>query len=369
MPKNSEFEAKKKRISDYMDKKKIKALLLAKKSNFFWATCGGRSQIVDYSELGFSYLLYYEDKFYLLTTNIEAQRMLEEELSQIYGIEAVTYMWFEPDGLKKRLTEIVDISDIYQDWPLLQEAKMLDTDFDHLRFRLTEQEKKRYYNLCRDTSKCITSTCKEIKAGMTEFDIQASFSERLISSEVMPFLILIGSDERLYKYRHPIPTDKKIERYVMVVVCGLRDGLIAACTRFVHFGSLSEDLIRAREIILEIDSRMILSSRPGKSYSEILREEAETFMSYGHEDEWHNHHQGGPLGYEGRYFLVTPYTEHVIQKDNAIAWNPSIRGFKSEDTIIVEEESNKVATYDEDWPSIEIENEFGVIRRPDILIK
>ena len=44
-------------------------------------------------------------------------------------------------------------------------------------------------------------------------------------------------------------------------------------------------------------------------------------------------------------------------------------GFKSEDTIIVEKDSNKIITFDEKWPMIKVDTDIGSIKRPDILIK
>jgi len=364
-----EILEKKRRLNRYMEDKGIEAILLAKKSNFFWASCGARSKIVEHSDAGFSYLLYHKDKFYLLTTNIEAQRMLDEEIDLLIDPVLLSYKWFEEDGLKKAIEKIIDIKKVYQDSMLVKGAKNLAPDFDKIRYKLTDSEKKRYLKLCSDTSICMTRTCMEIKKGFTELEVQARLSERLISENIMPYVLLVGSDKRLMDYRHPIPTSKKIEKYVMVVICGQRDGLISACTRFVHFKEPSKEIEEAKKIISYIDAMMILGSRPGRRYSDILKDEKKAFDSYGLKDEWENHHQGGPLGYEGRYFLVTPDTDHKIDKDHAIAWNPSMRGYKSEDTLIVGPEENIVATRDKDWPAITVETEYGQIERPDILIK
>ena len=46
-----------------------------------------------------------------------------------------------------------------------------------------------------------------------------------------------------------------------------------------------------------------------------------------------------------------------------------MRGFKSEDTIIVGKDKNLIITDDKNWPKIEIETEYGKVLRPDILIK
>ncbi|MCX6383512.1 MAG: M24 family metallopeptidase [Actinobacteria bacterium] len=364
-----EFELKKKRLTDYMYKKNIEAVLLTKKSNYYWLICSCRNQVVDYSELGASSLLFYNDRLFLITTNIEINRMMEEETNKFDFIEPVPYNWYENDDFEKKIEKIIDLKKIFQDSPLLKSASLLDKDFDELKFCLTNGEKDRYSILGKTTAECMTDTCKCVEQTMNEYEVQALLSEKLISNGIMPWIILIASDQRIFKYRHPIPTNKKVDKYVMVVVGALKGGLIACCTRFLYFGEPSRQVLKARDIINKIDAEMILSSRPGIRYSEIFKKEIDNFNLFGLKDEWHNHHQGGPLGYEGRYFLVNSKTDETIKKSNAIAWNPSMSGFKSEDTIIVEKDSNKIITLDEKWPMIKVETEIGSIKRSDILIK
>ena len=364
-----EFEIKKKRVIDYMQKKNIEAIFLNKPSNFFWLTCGCRNKVVDYSGLGASSLLIYKNRMFLITTNIEIHRMIEEETNNFNFIEPVYYNWYEVDNFEKKVRKIVDIGKIYQDVQIFRLANPLDNGFDKLKFCLTESEKDRYYKLGKITARCMTDTCRSIKPGMSEYEVQAILSKNLISKEVTPWVILIASDDRMLKYRHPIPTAKKIENLVMVVVGGLKGGLIACCTRILYFGKPSKQIIAARDIINNIDANLILSSRPGKKYCEIFKKEIDLFKSYNLENEWQNHHQSGPTGYEGRYFAVNSETNDEIEKSNAIAWNPSMKGFKSEDTFIVEENGNEIITFDDNWPILDINTEFGKIKRPDILIQ
>ena len=77
----------------------------------------------------------------------------------------------------------------------------------------------------------------------------------------------------------------------------------------------------------------------------------------------------GPIGYEGRYFLVNSKTDEIIKENNAIAWNPSASGFKSEDTIIVEKDENKIITFDKEWPILKVDTGSSVVERPDILVR
>jgi hypothetical protein len=45
-------------------------------------------------------------------------------------------------------------------------------------------------------------------------------------------VFLVASDERIAQYRHPLPcSGKAVERYVMVVGCFQREGLVVSLTR------------------------------------------------------------------------------------------------------------------------------------------
>jgi Xaa-Pro dipeptidase len=70
----------------------------------------------------------------------------------------------------------------------------------------------------------------------------------------------------------------------------------------------------------------------------------------GYADEWQRHHQGGPAGYEPREYVATPETLDPVGVGQVFAWNPSITGTKSEDTILVGEDGNEILTQIAGWP-------------------
>jgi antitoxin VapB len=49
------------------------------------------------------------------------------------------------------------------------------------------------------------------------------------------------------------------------------------------------------------------------------------------------------------------------------AWNPSITGAKSEDTILVGNDGNENVTAIPGWPAITVKVDGRVVERPDIL--
>jgi Xaa-Pro dipeptidase len=80
------------------------------------------------------------------------------------------------------------------------------------------------------------------------------------------------------------------------------------------------------------------------------------------------HHQGGPAGYEPREYLGDPASTDVVSVGQAYAWNPSITGTKSEDTILVGKETNEVLTAIPNWPMLTVTVNRQTVTRPAILV-
>jgi antitoxin VapB len=87
----------------------------------------------------------------------------------------------------------------------------------------------------------------------------------------------------------------------------------------------------------------------------------------GYPDEWQLHHQGGPASYAPRDYLATPASAEIVVTNQVYAWNPSIAGIKSENTILIGSAANEVLTVIEDWPTYEVRIDGGRVHRPAIL--
>jgi hypothetical protein len=150
------------------------------------------------------------------------------------------------------------------------------------------------------------------------------------------------------------------------VTCGRKWGLIASATRLVYFGILPEELEKKHDACTRIDAGLIAQTTRGKSVSGLLENAIATYGSTGYGDQWRFHHQGGATGYQTREFLATPSSSETVRKNQAFAWNPSIVGTKSEDTMISLEDGPVIVTATGNWPMIEHEVDGLAIERPDI---
>jgi antitoxin VapB len=209
----------------------------------------------------------------------------------------------------------------------------------------------------------MTATLRTIEAGQPEADIAARLlAEGSMRRCIVP-ISLIAADERIAKFRHPLPTEatllggglqeRKVRGYVMVVLCLIKEGLVASITRFRRVGDVPEGVPDAYNRVCGVDAIMQEATQPGKTLGDVFAACQKAYADLGFPaTEWHNHHQGGAGGYAGRTCKGTPGETFPIldarwsglvrdiagvdvQFGHAFAWNPSAVGVKSEDTFIM----------------------------------
>lgn len=369
-----EVAEKRQRIQNFIERNKLDGLALNTHNYFAWATAGGSNWVANDTPYGVATLLHLADgRQFAFANNIEVPRLQDEELLTALGYEVVSQNWWESAESKEAdIWEAVGGKDkkLGTDYPL-EGAQQVSQLLLPERFSLTPDEIARYQAVGAEASTALENTCRAITPGMTEWEVAAKLTQECFSRRLLAFVTLVASDERIFKYRHPIPADKQIEKYVMVVVCAKRGGLIANCTRLVHFGALPDELKRKQEAVLKVDATFNLYSRPGVKVSEVFAKGLEAYAQVGFADEWKLHHQGGATGYNGRDYLGTPTCSEIVQENQAFAWNPSITGVKCEDTVLTSSERDVevlTAAPNSNWPtaSIEIAGQ-GTLRRPLIL--
>ena len=52
-------------------------------------------------------------------------------------------------------------------------------------------------------------------------------------------------------------------------------------------------------------------------------------------DEWQNHLQGGISGYAPLEYLILEASDVIVKENNIMAWNPTVKGAKSEDPALI----------------------------------
>lgn len=358
------------RIRELIREKDLDGIFLRKRRSFAWLTNGRSNYIFTSTELGVADLLIFEDKVYCITTKMEFARIQEEELSN-QEIEWIMPEWYEGHlGAIDKLCHGKKIgTDVCPATIPLNAGIDMSKDLAELSYVLSLEEIDHYRWLSQHVARALEDTCRQIKPGMSEFEIQALLTTKVVCLGIQPQVLLVATDQRIYKYRHPIPTEKKLESYAMLVLCGEKWGLVASATRFVHFGSISEELQQNKRKLIEIDLAFNLATQPGVPIKDVFRQGIEMYRKMGYEEDWRSLHQGGPTGYASREFLANFDSEGLVQDHQAFAWNPSLRGIKSEDTILVTGNGPEFLTHTGEWDYMRIVRNGQILLRPDILIR
>ncbi len=365
MNKKEEFGVKLSRLRRFLAKEKKAGILINRQDNFAWLTGGGENRVVTASDSGSSELLVTAKKAYLLANNIESGRVMEEELSGL-EVETLVFPWNEEEKKNNLISRIAKPDRFLSDNGSV--GKTAELSVFHL--PLTGPEFSRYRVLGKKVGESFTAAAKEIRVNDTEHKIAGIMAEILMAEGICPTVLLVAADKRIAKFRHPIPTKNRLKKYVMLVVCGRRDGLIVSATRLVSFGKLSPELEQKHKAAAYVDAAFILETRPGRTMAEIFTAGVKAYQDSGFPEEWRQHHQGGPTGYAGRYFKATLTEKRKALAGAAFAWNPSICGTKSEDTILIAENKEpEVISATPGWPMVKVVYKGKRIDRPDILIR
>lgn len=359
----TELETKLNQVRQLLTARALDGILVKRTANFAWLSAGASAYVNTAADAGAASLLVTHDAAYLITNNIEAPRLEAEERLLDLGFRPLTAPWHQPNAAADALLSTLRLGvDMAQPG-----ATDIAADLARLRLTLHPAEITRFRELGRLCADAMDEAIRAVRPGMSEFAIAGLLSQATLSRGAQPIVNLIATDERIFHFRHPLPTAKTLDRYAMLVLCGRRHGLVASITRLVHFGPLPDEVRRKAQACAHVDATFIAGSRPGVQLGDIFRAAVDAYAATGYPNEWRQHHQGGPAAYAPREFLATPDSSHVIAENQVYAWNPSIAGVKSEDTILVTAAGNELLTAIAGWPRLETRVAGETMYRPAVL--
>jgi Xaa-Pro aminopeptidase len=362
-----ELRTKEQRVREYMSANGLDAVLLSDRANFAWFTCGGTNHVRMDTDQGAASLLVTSDSKYIISNNIEGPRVADEEVADM-GFDMLIHPWQDAGGKERLLKDVLGSGRCASD-DGTPGTEPLPADFATLRYVLTSAERERLRSLCVDCGQIVADVAHDVNVGETESSIAARLAAAAFEREVMPGVVLIAADERILKYRHPVVKDTQAEEAAMVVMCGMRHGLVCSVTRIVAFGTISEELRAKHDACMAIDATLIANTMPGVKVADVLKAGLAAYDEHGYGEEWRLHHQGGAAGYQPREYLAIPDCPQIVQPNQAFAWNPSITGTKSEDTMLATDAGPEVLSLTGDWPTVECAVGGSVLERADILVK
>ncbi|MGI9023096.1 MAG: M24 family metallopeptidase [Acidimicrobiales bacterium] len=360
-----EVEAKLGAVRAWLAHERREGALFGSQADFAWLTAGADDHVSLDAAAGVASLLVTADDFFLLTKNNERPRIADEEVAGL-DLTMVEWPWYDPDGLAAAVARLCPpdkaVSDIGHGG-----VAPAPPSLAALRFTLLPAEVERFRRLGVDAAEAVEAACLTARRGDAETDVAAVLARECGRRGILVLVNLVGADARIDAYRHPVPTSHRVDRTLLVALTGRRHGLHASLTRMVEFGEPDARRAAHHRACRRVDTRYLLESRPGAALVDVFARGVEQYEAEGFADEWRLHHQGGTTGYAGREVFGTPSADHRLDANQVVAWNPSITGAKSEDTVLVTDNGPEVLTRTAAWPQERVELTGGAMDRPVIL--
>jgi antitoxin VapB len=328
---NAELDAKHEKLVEWLKSQGLAGVLIRRNENVAWVTGGAvELRVLTPCETGVASLLVTaEGKRYYFTTENEAPRLHDEEFGPL-DFEPVIFPWYGDDTVAAAAK--LAGGPLGSDMP---GPGLTPVNLAPLRAALSEAEIARYRWLGAETAMATVQALNAVEPGLSEYDLEAITCTGLLHRGILPSVALYAVDERLLKYKHAVPRGARLKQYGMLNLCSRKWGLAISITRFIHFGTLPEELAARFQSAANVNAALLDATRVGATSAQLFAVAKAAYAAEGFPGEEQFHHQGGPTGYGEREWVATPAGTEVVLNNQAYAWNPSIRGAKAEDTVLL----------------------------------
>jgi len=343
------------RLADIAEHFDGRPLVLCATGAVAWATGGISTPIDRVAPTDPIWVVYSQGEMTLVASSVEVERLAADYPLEELGFSIVAAPWYEGDAHVRRVTALVG-EDVASDVAGLG----LDATFELTRARLglCGAEIEVMTGLARAATDAVEGAVRRWRPGeMSDREIAASVARHLEIYGADAVCLIVGADERLRRFRHPIMCGDVPRESLMVVVVARSLGLHVALTRLASVDErVSRELMEKCEIVSE---RVRDATTVGATWGEVYSALAKGYRTVGQPDAWREHFQGGPIGYGQREFELSPQSQESrwwnepIPAGCATAFNPSLAGgAKIEDTFVVGGDSLTCLTSTPRWPRL-----------------
>jgi len=343
------------------------ALLLTRHPNFSWITAGSKGFVANCFDNSATAVLVTQKKLFAVCNIIEENRLREEDRLPELGFELIVSKWQENNLESFVKSQVSSWDKVISDAPAA--GAKTDNDFIlSVRLPFTQNEIARYLYLGEYLSKGLEEYLPTVKPGMTEYEICGGIANALWKYNVEQVMFLVSVDERADKYRHALPTSKKLEHNLLVSINGRYKGLITTTSRMVYFGKPKPGFVRQYCDCCDMETEVISKARAGIDEIELYDTLRKAYDAKGYPGMFDKHGQGGCQGYWPREYMVTPGSHRIIRNDTAYCFNPVVDGTKTEDAFIVRDNGVLMITRPVTFPKRTYKLGSQTIERPDLMI-
>jgi antitoxin VapB len=297
-----------------------------------------------------------EEAVTVITTSVEYDRVLAELLPDDAGLLAVP--WWDPSAMVAAAEQALGApgARIGADG-----HPGFGVDLDHalrtLRLALSPAEQVELRALAADAAAAVENALRRWRPGVLDTEVAADIVAQVEAGGGDAPVVLVGADQRVRRYRHPVALGAETHGLVMAVLVARRHGLHVALTRYAA-AEPTPELEADLAVVRQIHRAALEAARPGATYGDLYGRLDDAYRAAGHTNAWEQHYQGGPIGYGQREFEIapcqsdSPWWSVPIEVGTAIAINPSLPGgAKDEDTFLVTEYGLELITTTGEWPN------------------
>ncbi len=348
-PRTAEVAAKLAQARRWLAEAGAGALRLRGVDWFAWATAGGSSAVLHGAEAGVAEVLVTAGDACILTDEIDADRLKEEEVPAGFSYHVTP--WADPDWREQFVREAAGGAPVLSDRPAGAEQALAHAAH-HQRLVLSIAEQQRYRELGSEAAVAMSEVMRAARPGWTEQALAGEGARALWRRGIHPVLVLAAGTRRLALYRDPAPSSELLGERAMLVFGARRHGLYANLARFVSFSAAAPE---AQGDLLTVEATALAACVAGNSLAAVYHALGHAYRHAGRPDAIRDYHQGGVTGYLARELLATASTALALEPGMALAFNPSFGGIRIEDTFLLGEHGLENLTFDPAWPAATVQ--------------
>jgi Xaa-Pro aminopeptidase len=292
----------------------------------------------------------------LITSEIEAPRLLGDFDLSALGWEVVAVPWFDASAPLRAAAAFCGVASD----GLLSDSDAFGTNISsaivRARMVLSTPDQEDLRALGADAARALEAGVDSWRPGASsDFEIASVVSRELERAGAKAVCLIVGGDDRLRRFRHPLAIGAVVHEALMAVVVARRGGLHVAATR-IAVTSGDDPILELTDRLDPVHRAVLSASRPGHSWGDATEALAKGYENIGEAGAWREHFQGGPIAFEQREFELappltdSPYWNLECALDTAVAWNPSLRGgAKIEETYLVGTDGFEMITDSGQW--------------------
>jgi Xaa-Pro dipeptidase len=292
----------------------------------------------------------------LITSQIEAPRFEGDFDLAALGWDIIAVPWYDANAPLLVAASFcgVSLDELLSDTDAF--GSNVTTDIIRTRMTLSEPERDDLRRLGADAALALEAGIASWQPGVTsDFEVASVVSRELERCGAKAVCLIVGGDDRLRTFRHPLAIGAVLHDAVMAVVVARRGGLHLSGTR-VAVAHDDDPILELSARLEPVHLAVLNATRPDHSWGDAVEALAKGYEDIGQPGAWREHFQGGPIAFEQREFeLAPPLTDSPFWDldcgaNTAVAWNPSLRGgAKIEETYLVGNDGFELITNSGVW--------------------